>query len=131
MKATLLLGLASVASGLSTHAWCVRSRSERPAVVPLRRPTRMCDAADATSSDGRAARQLLIVMVTGLGVALQFEWRFFLGYVAGCAVERASRLLDEVTFFPGSEDASEPRVELSKVAIDGETYTAISWLPDD
>ena len=75
----------------------------------------------------------LVVLIIATTVALQFEWRFFLGFVAGVAVDKLARKMEQVDFLPGG--LKPPKVEVSKVTIgegaDADIYTEISWLPDD
>jgi len=75
----------------------------------------------------------LVVLIIATTVALQFEWRFFLGFVAGVAVDKLARRLERINFLP--EGLKPPKVAVSKTYIgdgdDVELYTEISWLPDD
>ena len=96
---------------------------------PQRPPLRMMD--DVPESKKRGTN--LVVLIIATTVALQFEWRFFLGFVAGVAVDKLARRLERINFLP--EGLKPPKVAVSKTYIgdgdDVELYTEISWLPDD
>ena len=109
-------------SGLASSASPLRLRPavhERTAGVHL-----------VSKTELRESRSNLVLLVIGFGLALQFEWRFFLGYVAGVLIDKGARSLEGVTFLPqrGEIDGV---AEYDQVMIDDDVYTEINWLDED
>lgn len=94
---------------------------------PQQTSPRMAEAVDTTEQRKRGTN--LVVLIIATTVALQFEWRFFLGFAAGVAVDKLARKMEGIHFLP--EGLKPPRAAVSKATIGEEIYTEISWLPDD